>query len=297
MDTGSNWFTSSGGTHMLVAAADNVNNLHFKIESGGTSTTHGSMSITRGGGGLAAFASETRKFQVGGSYTDDTIDFYVFQTAGQATDFGDRTITGDTPQGVANATRGVMTGGWRGHCCGTNTSVDYITMDTAGNATNFGSSYSTRQCGATGNDTRGIFFGGYQWYGAGNMYVVGTMEYVTIATTGNAVSFGTNIANQIGSTMGSNATRGLTSTNSTSIGYVTIATTGNASTFGSSTHQRTSSADNAIVAVLVGGAGGQETTTEQVNIDTIGNATSFNATMNANVGSNGCNSASSYVEK
>lgn len=296
MDTGSNWFTSSGGTHMLVAAADNTNNLHFKIESGGTSTTHGTVFGTRGGA-LAAFASETRKFQAGGSYTDNTIDFYVFQTAGNASDFGDRTATGDSPQGVANATRGVMTGGWRGHCCGTNTDMDYITMDTAGNATSFGQSYSNRQAGSTGNDTRGIFFGGYQWFGAGNMYVVGTMEYITIGTTGNATSFGTNIANQIGSTMGSNATRGLTSTNSTSIGYVTIGTTGNASSFGSSTHQRTSSADNAIVAVLVGGSGGQETTTEQVNIDTTGNATSFNLTMNANVGSNGCNSASSYVEK
>jgi hypothetical protein len=69
---------------------------------------------------------------------------------------------------------------------------------------------------------------------------VNVIQYVTIASTGNATDFGDLIAGISGFAACSNATRGVFggSTGSNVIQYVTIATTGNAIDFGDLTAAR-----------------------------------------------------------
>ena len=290
MDTGSNWFAPAAKTHALVhTGSPNYSNLHYIIETGGTSTTHGNPTVNRAT--TAAFGSATRGFTAGGSPNTNVIDFFVFETAGNATDFGDRTITAHGPAGLQNATRGVMACGYTST---TSTVIDYITMDTAGNAASFGSMYSSHIVGDSCNDTRGLFFGGS---GAGNSGLRNDIHYITIATTGNSTDFGDHLNSYYRKSMGSSATRGLIGGYSSDvIGVVTIATPANATSFGNFTVARASSHDNGVLAIGVGGSGGAATTTDQVTIATDANATSFNATMNLSV-SNSKNSKNSHVVK
>ena len=289
MDTGSNWFAPAAKTHAIVNGGSLGSVLHYVIESGGTSTTHGDMTVNRST--LAAFGSATRGFSAGGSPNTNVIDFHVFETAGNATDFGDRLISSHGPAGLQSDTRGVMACGYTST---TNSTMDFITMDTAGNAANFGSMYSSHLVGDSCNDTRGLFFGGS---GAGNSGTRNDIHYITIATTGNSTDFGDHVNSYYRKSMGSSATRALIGGYSSDvIGVVTIATPANATTFGNFTVARGSSHDNGVLAIGVGGSGSDGTTTDQVTIATDANATSFNATMNQSI-SNSRNSKNSHVVK
>ena len=92
--------------------------------------------------------------------------------------------------------------------------------------------YNTAACG---NGTRGIWSGGFR-PSASNI-----LDYITIATTGNATDFGdsTAVRSEHGAT--ANATRGVFAGGSgviNMIDYVTIASPGNATDFGDLTVAR-----------------------------------------------------------
>ena len=88
---------------------------------------------------------------------------------------------------------------------------------------------------------RGVFGGGYA------TAATAVMDYITIATTGNATNFG-NLTVARGYLAGvSSGTRGVfgggtTGSNSAVMDYITIATTGNAVNFGNLTVARQSAA-------------------------------------------------------
>ncbi len=115
--------------------------------------------------------------------------------------------------------------------------IDYITIATAGNSADFGELTVQRpEAGGFGSSTRGIAAGGYDALSPFNAQ--DTIDYVTIATTGNASDFGDiTVARSDGAGVAS-PTRGLMvggetpSSDFNTIDYVTIATTGNASDFG-----------------------------------------------------------------
>ena len=77
--------------------------------------------------------------------------------------------------------------------------IGYATFDTPGNAVDFGDLTVTRKrVTATSNLTRAVFMGGNS--GTGNGSQNNTIDYVTIATTGNATDFGDLLTiNQLGS--------------------------------------------------------------------------------------------------
>ena len=210
--------------------------MHFFIETGGTSTTWGSLTVNRNG--TAALGSATRKISAGAPQDGDTIDFFTWATAGNASAFGSRGTAGSNVAGANNETRGLMFGGWRGHCCSTANNIEFITMDTTGNASSFGSCYAAQNAGASGNDTTSIFYGGSQWFGSGNMYQVNNMQFVDINTAGNATGLVILNLQELGQ-MGSNATRGLNGGGlDSTIGFVTFASLGNAASFGIWTEDR-----------------------------------------------------------
>ena len=78
------------------------------------------------------------------------------------------------------------------------------------------------------SSTRGVTLGGIN---------TGTnkIDYVTMASTGNAIDFGDMNSREAFSAGLSNATRGVMNGASASLDYVTIASTGNAQNFGSTT--------------------------------------------------------------
>ena len=83
------------------------------------------------------------------------------------------------------------------------------------------------------NSTRAVFGSG-----AGG---TSTMDYVTIASTGNAADFGDPSVSRNGATGAASTTRAVFGGSGNTIDYVTIATTGNALDFGDLTFSNQSS--------------------------------------------------------
>jgi hypothetical protein len=205
---------------------------------------------------LSSCSSSTRGVFGGGNTptTVNTIDYITIATTGNATDFGDLTVTKSDLSGCSSPIRGIFSGGFlTGTPTGTNTNViDYITIATTGNATDFGdltlSRYSPGSCSSS---TRGVFGGGYT-YPTGPTSQRNVIDYVTIASTGNATDFGDLTQARTYPGACSNNTRGVfgggygqyTGTPSVApkyniIDYITIASNGtNAQDFGDLTISR-----------------------------------------------------------
>ena len=141
------------------------------------------------------------------SSNDEEIDYFNISTIGNAADFGDLTSrSGGGWGGAASATRGLVAGGY-----GASDIIDYVTIATPGNATDFGNlsvgrwfvgGCSDRDSG-NNQATRAIWCGSAT-SSYGNM---DTIDYSTIASTGNATDFGnTTVARRFISAAG-NSTR------------------------------------------------------------------------------------------
>ena len=138
--------------------------------------------------------------------------------------------------------------------------------------------------GATWFGSRGILWGGNYTDGVGSQ-VGFEIDYITIATPGNAASFGdllyTN-SNNPGSGSLSDGTYGVyptkTESDSTLIQYITVATTGNAQNFGDLTTQKRGhgTASNGTLGLMAGGRNdaGIHNEIDYITIATPGNATS-----------------------
>jgi hypothetical protein len=209
----------------------------------------------------------------------NVIDYITIATTGNATDFGDLTLSrGEGLAACSSTTRGVFTGGFKttGGNAASNV-MDYITIATTGNATDFGdltvATYSLAGCSST---TRGVF-------GGGNGYS-NVIEYITIATTGNATDFGDLTVGRQGLAACSSTTRGVfgggtTPSNSNVIDYITIATTGNATDFGDLTLSRgegLAACSSTTRGVFGGGyVSAVSDVIDYITIATTGNATDF----------------------
>ena len=112
-----------------------------------------------------------------------TTEFVTMSTTGNSTDFGTITSTSGSASGDSS-TRGIFAGSAASNI------IEFITTATLGNAQDFGDLTVARLNSAgTSSPTRMVMIGG----GTGPSYpftVVNTIDFVTIATTGNAVDFG-----------------------------------------------------------------------------------------------------------
>ena len=186
--------------------------------------------------GTTGTASYTRGvYAMGSTPALNTIDYITIATAGNATDFGDATRTGTEAGCYGSATRGIWAGTGPGD--GTNV-IDYVTIASTGNATDFGD-LTLKGLGGTGvnSPTRGVLFGRRNDTPASSTEH-NTIDYVTIASTGNAVDFGDTQVGRCRSQSMCNSTRGVVSGGDgpsgslSSIEFITIATTGNSQDFG-----------------------------------------------------------------
>ena len=86
--------------------------------------------------------------------------------------------------------RAVFAGG-ESSSTSTSNEMGFVTIASTGNASDFGNLTQGRSGGgAYSNGTRGAFSGGYKSPGSGSGQYSDVIDYITIASTGNAADFG-----------------------------------------------------------------------------------------------------------
>ncbi len=165
--------------------------------------------------------------------------------------------------------------------------IQYFAIPTAGNAVDFGDLTVARHSG-TGfsNGERGLFAGG----AAGGAYstLYNTIDYVTIATTGNATDFGDMNSTRMRLASCSGGNRGLIAGGGDTINsgagnqiqWLSFLTLGNAVSFGLLTQSRfgVTGCSNGSRGVFAGGKKPYAASRDEIDyvtIDTLGNATDF----------------------
>ena len=227
--------------------------------------------------------------------TTNGMQFVYISTTGNGTNFGDLTYSSYASAGCGSSTRGIVR---HANTVGAGTKhIEYFTLAiVGGSGADFGdATVSVRDMGALSNSTRAVFGGGAE-------SPTNVMDYITIASTGNATDFGDLYNGNVDGAMGTaSSTRGLFSggrivnTYQNVIGYITIASTGNTTDFGDLTVARfqPGSLCNGTRAVFGGGATtglSELNTIDYVTIASTGNATDFGDVTVARFGAGGtCN--------
>ena len=262
--------TKQGQHGPVIAGVSTVNSTGcMKIPSGPTEF--------RGGRDKGVFA---------GGYSPgyvNRMEFITISTTGSASDFGDLPKAQGQGAAVSSSTRGVIMGG---QAPATHTEMYFITISSQGGANNFGDLKSLMQSNSgVSNNTRGVSCGG-------NLYVAPTnvksniMEFITIASTGDATNFGDLTVPRSHTSGTSSPTRGVLmggvdpSVVVKVIDFITIATLGDALDFGELI-STTYGASNGIISDGTRGfsAGGSTPSytnvINQIIFQTLGNATDF----------------------
>ena len=208
----------------------------------------------------------------------DIIEFVTIPTQGNATDFGNLSVTRTQSAGLGSRIRGFCVGGMVSPGTYKN-EIDFHEFSTTGNFTDFGNlTGNARLLAAFSNSTRGVAAGGQPRNDV--------IDYFTMSQSGNAVDFGDLPASDLFGSGLASPTRGLIkdgSDNDNTISFITIATLGDAQDFGDlsvsrGTHVQT--AANSIRGIFAGGNGPSPNNPSNneiqfVTIATLGDSTEF----------------------
>ena len=261
---------------------------YITIATTGNSTDFGDLSeakrvyagVSNGSRGVFAAGSDASSPQT---------EYITFATTGNASVFGSQTVQQHCSSGFGDGNRGLWAGS---STSGQYDTIQYITVATTGDATDFGNMLGyARGCGGVSNGTRGVLFPGYidnasAGYGNVTTYY-NVIEYVTIATTGNATDFGdANATSSEGGSTVANDTRGVRGGGHDGVHvnimeYITVATTGNSTDFGDLTVARSApvGVSNGTRGVFVSGSSDaltyKDPTMDYITIASTGNATDF----------------------
>ena len=260
---------------------------YITIQSAGNSSDFGDLIQARYG--ICGSSSSTRGLKWQGMPYPGTIqgtlsiDYITIASTGNALDFGDCAQLNRRCAALANDTRSVKAGG-----NGVDDDlIEYVTIASTGNTTSFGDlldSPTNSDMGGGSNTTRGVYLGRPETDTGQNG---DRIQYITIASTGNATDFGNlSLVSSAGSS-GNSSTRitfagGYNFSNAATadIVYITTASTGNSSDFGDLTvarHNQEGASDK-LRGVFVGGRDSSYTTRnvmDYITIATTGNATNF----------------------
>ena len=219
----------------------------IEIHSLGDSTDFGDLTYGRAVKDVGC-SSPTRAL-FGGGYivgTGDSnaIDFVIISSGGNAFDFGNLNVATLRDGGkVCNSTRGIWASGQiiPSTSPGTTNIIQFVTMASTGDATDFGDlTKDRRDAYGVQSSTRGVFAGPETKFPTSA--AVNILDFITIATTGNAQDFGDMFERGNVTESGSSSTRGINAGggengNSNTISFITIATKGNAENFGDLTEE------------------------------------------------------------
>ena len=301
------WATNTYGPSAFSAASGSVTPVgpigvfttggsmeQISISSTGNATDFGNLvtSVDR----LAGCGSATRGLFAGGGGPSSAIQYITFSSAGNSISFGDLTVARSYLQGASNSTRGLFGGGTTTSNTQVNV-IDFVTIASTGNATDFGDttvSHGSNSGDAVASTTRAVFGGGDTALNT----KTNVMDFVTIASTGNATDFGDLIQPYAALAGSSNSTRGIWGGGypdpfTNVINYITIASTGNAEDFGDLTSNRAGLATMASSTRCVFACGnesgaGATNRIDYVTISSTGNATDFGDAIDAATDTAGC---------
>jgi len=285
---GENIFADKSGRHIIAAYGD-------RLSSPTPTATDSPIGITTENPGLTRSVDATAgpTFQGGAGFVSQNwLTLPKGTTAERFPDFATNAVSDSSARGVF--------GGGGPHV----NAIEYITIATLGNGTDFGD--LTRQSGdLDGNGcasrTRGIISGGNlapQTNSSTNI-----IDYITIASTGDATNFGDlTLARQQAGAL-SNQTRGIFAGGYTPsavniIDYVTIATTGDATDYGDLSQGLYAAARGAspVRGVIAGSnSGGAENLISYMTIATTGNAKDFGDLSESRFRLSGCSNSTRAV--
>ena len=163
------------------------------IQSKGDFIDFGNLT-TDNGWGAGSCSSSTRGLHSAWYPHSAIIDYFEMSTLGNALDFGDKSLTvAGSPAALASPTRALWAGGYTPGSPLTSVAVsqiEMVTISNKSNTVNFGDLTMKRGAlGGCSNAVRGLFCGGTDW-NPGDIGVMNTIDYVTIASAGNATHFG-----------------------------------------------------------------------------------------------------------
>jgi hypothetical protein len=208
---------------------------YVTISTLGNAQYFGDLSVGRLQHGSCA--SEIRGLWCGGATPDasDVIDYVTIASGGNAIDFGNSTVTlKQRHGGLSSSTRGIFNSGQNPAAVDL---IEYVEISTIGNALDFGDLSTARYDLATSaSPTRGIFASGFSPTASPNTHL-NVMDFITISSKGDAVSFGEISVPRRALGGGSNSVRGIFAGGNNPgeidvIEYITIASVGNAIDFG-----------------------------------------------------------------
>ena len=208
---------------------------YVTIASKGDATSFGEITNDNMGG--ATFSNQTKGFRAGGAdagtHTNQIIGMTIATTS-SFFDFGDLMDAGTYMRGASSPTRGVIFGGAPPGVPSAVERIQYLNMGSNGDTQDFGDLTVSNRKYATclSNSTRALTA-----CGSDGSSSINSIEYVTIATTGNSVNFGdANLASSTGMNGScSSPTRGILAgayPSSAHIEYVAIQTQGDGVDFG-----------------------------------------------------------------
>ena len=253
---------------------------------------------------IAGWNNATRAVFAGGDPSgasqSNVMDYITIASAGNAIDFGDMTDSWNRAAGAGDATYALFAAGRRAGSSelnGWTENIDYVTVSTTGNATDFGdlTTFKDNMAGNS-NGTRATFSGGST--NTGSNVTLNNIDYVTVATPGNATDFGDLLAvnESAAGTSGSPTSGGggsiawggdrgvfaggyASSTAQNTIDYVDITNAGNATDFGDISETRNGNRATASSTRFVSGTGYTGSvysqTLDYVTTATTGNASDF----------------------
>ena len=233
------------GARAVIGGGNDINNIDYiNISSTGNAENFGDLFEKTYQ--MATFGSNTRSVWAGGSAPttnpDDRIQFVTISSTGNTTDFGNLSQARRNPGGTGNATRGITAGGASAGETTVYDTIDYVTISATGNAVDFGNLTRSNMVisGGIQSPIRGVFGGGT---GVAPGYAeTNVIDFITIATLGNAQDFGDLSAATAAPAGTSNSVRGIFAGGATDlvpshvltddISYITISSGGNATSFG-----------------------------------------------------------------
>jgi hypothetical protein len=268
---------------------------YFRIGMEGGSTSSYAGIGTLAAGEWVQITTDTPDIQTGGTrgVFDATapvgnLDYINISTTGNAIDFGSaQPDSRTTTCACSSTTRGLFMGGKSPETA----NIFQVTIASTGSVADFNGDLviARRNAGGAGNQTRGLALGGW-----GPSYSPGTgeiseIDYVTIASNGNAQSFGdlielkefvASFASQTRAVVAGGAAHPGVTVNT--IEFVTISTQGNGADFGDLLESQNGSAgcSNSVRGIHWGGRTTPSPQAHTTNMDfitlaTLGNSTNF----------------------
>ena len=211
------------------------------ISSGGGGNDFGDLVVSHVDG--AGVTSDIRGFICGGGNSyQNVMEFVTIASTGDATDFGDLTEFGrQLNAGCESPTRGIILGGYNGaphpSPSSVTSTIQFFNFASQGNTTKFGElTEKARNVIAVSDQTRGVRMGGYSET-ANPAAFTNTIDFITMASEGNATDFGDCLSALLNGAPAQNKTRGVmmggsTPTYTNTIQFITIQSAGNATDFG-----------------------------------------------------------------